>query len=148
MKMLTLAGPGDAIDHVICTSLVNQQFHPVEAEGILSKNTHMVPLSWNNPWQEPLSMVQKLMEEMEIPFAFADFRQEALDLDTARERLGALNGQFRQFSWSAGSPRIPMRWRISSGLRDFQAIYPRSIIWAMCGSGLAGCSGRHLTPSA
>ena len=116
MKMLTLAGPGDAIDHVICTSLVNQQFHPVEAEGILSKNTHMVPLSWNNPWQEPLSMVQKLMEQMEIPFAFADFRQEALDLDTARERLGALNGQFRQFA----DTRQQLERRISENTHEVE----------------------------
>ena len=78
------------LDDVICTCLINEQFHPVEASGIVGKNTHLVPVSWSNSWQEPLSTVQKLMESMSLPYEFRDFRNAGLSLEAAAAQLNAL----------------------------------------------------------
>ena len=90
MKMLTVAGPTESLDDVICTCLINEQFHPVEASGIAGKNAHLAPISWTNPWQELLTMVQKLLEDMGLTYAFRDFRAAGLSLETAKEQLQAL----------------------------------------------------------
>lgn len=87
MKMLTVAGPGALIDDVICTALVNEQFHPVEADRIVSSNAQMAPITWSNPWQEPLAKVQKLMEDAGISFEFRDFRDASLSLSVAKAYL-------------------------------------------------------------
>lgn len=93
MKMLTVAGPAGAIDDVICTCLINQQFHPVEASTVAGKSMKLTPLAWSNPWQELLSTAQKLMEEMQVSFGFQDFRQAQLTRDAAAEWLDALSRQ-------------------------------------------------------
>ena len=90
MKMLTVAGPTESLDDVICTCLINEQFHPVEASGIAGKNAHLAPISWTNPWQEPLTMVQKLLEDMGLTYAFRDFRAAGLSLEAAKGQLQAL----------------------------------------------------------
>ena len=46
MKMLTVAGPAGAIDDVICTCLINQQFHPVETSAVAGKSMKLTPLAW------------------------------------------------------------------------------------------------------
>ncbi len=90
MKMLTVAGPTESLDDVICTCLINEQFHPVEASGIAGKNAHLAPISWTNPWQEPLTMVQKLLEDMGLTYTFRDFRAACLSLETAKGQLQTL----------------------------------------------------------
>ena len=90
MKMLTVAGPTESLDDVICTCLINEQFHPVEASGIAGKNAHLAPISWTNPWQEPLPMVQKLLEDMDLTYTFRDFRAAGLSLETAKGQLQTL----------------------------------------------------------
>ena len=97
MKMLTVAGPAGAIDDVICTCLINQQFHPVEASTVAGKSMKLTPLAWSNPWQELLSTAQKRMEEMEIPFGFQDFRQAQLTRENAAEWLDTLSQQKAAF---------------------------------------------------
>ena len=97
MKMLTVAGPAGAIDDVICTCLINQQFHPVEASTVAGKSMKLTPLAWSNPWQELLSIAQKRMEEMEIPFGFQDFRQAQLTRENAAEWLDTLSQQKAAF---------------------------------------------------
>ena len=86
MKMLTVAGPAESIDDVICSCLVNEQFHPVEATHV-TNNDHMIPFEWFNPWQEPLGTAEKLLESMDIPLEFQDFRNEPLSLAAARSYL-------------------------------------------------------------
>ena len=98
MKMLTMAGPAETLDDVICTCLINEQFHPVEASGIAGKNAHLVPVSWSNPWQEPLSLVQKLLEETGLCCQFRDFRMAGLSLGTAKEQLSALNDAYDHYA--------------------------------------------------
>ena len=98
MKMLTMAGPAETLDDVICTCLINEQFHPVGASGIAGKNAHLVPVSWSNPWQEPLSLVQKLLEETGLCCQFRDFRMAGLSLDTAKEQLSALNDAYDHYA--------------------------------------------------
>ena len=73
MKMLTVAGPAESIDDVICTCLVNEQFHPVEAARV-ANNDHLIPFEWTNPWQDTLSTAENLLEAMHIPLEFRDFR--------------------------------------------------------------------------
>lgn len=93
MKMLTVAGPAGAIDDVICTCLINQQFHPVETSAVAGKSMKLTPLAWSNPWQDLLSTAQKLLEEMDIPFTFQDFRQQQLTRETAAGWLETISQQ-------------------------------------------------------
>ena len=93
-----MAGPAETLNDVICTCLINEQFHPVEASGIAGKNAHLVPVSWSNPWQEPLSLVQKLLEETGLSCQFRDFRMAGLSLDTAKEQLSALNDAYDHYA--------------------------------------------------
>lgn len=87
MKMLTVAGPAAQIDEIICTCLVNEQFHPVEATHMSGNDGHMMPFAWSNPWQELLGTVEKLLETMGIPLGFEDFRSEQLTFQQAKEYL-------------------------------------------------------------
>lgn len=98
MKMLTVAGPAEMLDDVICTCLINEQFHPVETSGLAGKNAHLVPVAWSNPWEEPLSLVQKLLEETGLSCQFRDFRMAGLSLDTAKEQLNALNDAYDHYA--------------------------------------------------
>ena len=93
MKMLTVAGPAGAIDDVICTCLINQQFHPVETSAVAGKSMKLTPLAWSNPWQDLLSTAQKLLEEMDLPFTFQDFRQQQLTRETAAGWLETISQQ-------------------------------------------------------
>ena len=87
MKMLTVAGPAAQIDEIICTCLVNEQFHPLEATHISGSDGHMMPFTWNNPWQEPLGTAEKLLETMGISLGFEDFRSEQLTFQNAKDYL-------------------------------------------------------------
>lgn len=98
MKMLTLAGPAGSIDQVICTCLVNEQFHPVEAGSVLGSRKQLAPLSWANAYQEPLDRVQKLMEDTGTPYEFRDFRSFGLTEAQVNEYLEQQGAKFTSFS--------------------------------------------------
>ena len=113
MKMLTVAGPAGAIDDVICTCLINQQFHPVETSAVAGKSMKLTPLAWSNPWQDLLSTAQKLLEEMDIPFTFQDFRQQQLagddfpaEGDVGSEGTLADKPNPRKYASCSGSPTV------------------------------------------
>ena len=86
MKMLTITGSADSIDDVICTCLVNEQFHPVEASRVANSN-HLIPFEWNNPWKESLTLAENLLESLQIPLDFRDFREHPLSRESAEQRL-------------------------------------------------------------
>ncbi len=98
MKMLTVAGPANLLDEVICTCLINEQFHPVETAGLVGKNARLAPVSWSNPWQQPLSAVQKLLEDMAIAYEFRDFRNAGLSLEGAVTQLDALHDAYTGYT--------------------------------------------------
>lgn len=83
MKMLTVAGPVDSIDEVLCTCLVNEQFQPMDPAHI-SNHEHMLPMEWHNHWQELLDNAEKLLTELHIEPEFRDFRSQALTADRAQ----------------------------------------------------------------
>ncbi len=115
MKMLTITGPAASVDDVICTCLINEQFHPVEA-GHVAKSGNMIPFAWTNPWQEPLSAAEKLLDDLEIAPDFRDFRNESLDFQTAKARLDEISNQFSGYS----SRRQELQSRIQNNTQDIQ----------------------------
>ena len=113
MKMLTVAGPADSIDHVICTCLVNEQFHPVEATRV-ANNDHLIPFEWSNPWQEPLGTVEQLLETMEIPLEFQDFRSSDLSMSGVKDYLKEVSAKLTEFT----EQRAALQERIRSNTQD------------------------------
>ena len=86
MKLLTVSGPVGAIDDVICTCLVNELFHPVEAGRVTGSN-HLLPFEWNNTWRGPMASAEKLLDQMEIPPELIDFRESGFTLETVTSYL-------------------------------------------------------------
>ncbi len=113
MKMLTVAGPADSIDPVICTCLVNEQFNPVEAARV-ANNDHLVPFEWTNPWQEPLATAEKLLSDMNIPLAFQDFRDESLSMSAVKKYFGETEATLSRFREQS----IALQDRISDNTQD------------------------------
>lgn len=84
MKMLTVTGPAASIDQVICTCLVNEQFHPVEASRV-TKHDRLAPFEWTNPWQEPLAAAEKLLSALGLSPELRDFREENPSMSQVQE---------------------------------------------------------------
>ena len=116
MKMLTVAGPAAQIDEIICTCLVNEQFHPVEASHMVGSEGHAIPFSWSNPWQEPLGTAEKLLENMEIPLGFQDFRSEQLTLQSASDYLNDTSAKLTAYD----QRRSKLQDRIQDNTQDIQ----------------------------
>ena len=96
MRMLTIHGPADVIDEVICTCLVNQRFHPVEASRV--DGSGLVPFDWNNPWQEPLATATELLEEFGQPLEFRDFRQSNCSLSDSSAYLKTVSQRLQELT--------------------------------------------------
>ena len=109
MKMLTVAGPAESIDDVICTCLVNEQFHPVEAARV-ANNDHLIPFEWTNPWQDTLSTAENLLEAMHIPLEFRDFRAEPLSMPVVKNTLQEISRKLAAFT--------EQRTQLSDRIRD------------------------------
>lgn len=116
MKMLTVAGPAAQIDEIICTCLVNEQFHPVEASHMAGGDSHTIPFAWNNPWQEPLGTAEKLLETMSIPLEFQDFRSGQLSLQSVQAYLSDASDVITAFT----QQRSELQDRIQNNTRDIQ----------------------------
>lgn len=97
MKLLTVTGPANLIDDVICTCLVNEQFHPIEAAR-MSGGSQTLPFTWSNQWQELLNTAEGLLESMNIPKEFLDFRQEPLTMDSAKHYLAEISAHLEEVS--------------------------------------------------
>ncbi len=115
MKMLTVTGPADSIQDVICTCLMNEQFHPVEAARVAG-NRNLIPFEWTNPWQDALTQAEKLMDAMGLPLSFADFRQQNLSMETAKARLEEISAALTGYS----QRRSDLQNRIQDNTRDVQ----------------------------
>lgn len=114
MKLLTVTGPVGLIDDVICTSLVNEQFHPVEAARLGGSQT--LPFTWSNQFQESLSTAENLMETMNIPKEFLDFRQEPLTPASAQDYLKEISGHLEEVS----QKREELRQRMEDNAHDVE----------------------------
>ena len=115
MKMLTVTGPADSIDDVICTCLVNEQFHPVEAARVTSSK-HLIPFEWANPWQESLASAESLLSSLNIPAQFRDFRSSALNKESADEYLQDLSSRLAEYE----SKRKDLEDQIRDNTQDIQ----------------------------
>lgn len=115
MKLLTITGPANLIDDVICTCLVNEQFHPVEASRV-SGGSQNLPVSWSNQWKELLSTAEDLMETMDIPKEFLDFRQETLTMDLAKSYLDEVSAHLGEVA----SQREDLKRRIEDNAQDVE----------------------------
>jgi V/A-type H+-transporting ATPase subunit I len=113
MKMLSVAGPANVMDDVICTCLVNEQFHPVEAARVVN-NSRLIPFAWTNPWQEPLNTAESLLEKMEIPLGFQDFRAEPLSLPVISDYLNGVSAKLDDFT----AQRTTLEDRIRDNTQD------------------------------
>lgn len=116
MKMLTVAGPAAQIDEIICTCLVNEQFHPVEASHMTSADGHTMPFAWSNPWQEPLGTAEKLLETVNIPLGFQDFRSEQLSLQAAKAYLADASAELNAYT----RRQTELRDQIQDNTQDIQ----------------------------
>ena len=115
LKMLTVTGPEASIDHVICTCLVNEQFHPVEAAHVTG-SVDSIPYEWQNSWQEPLGQAEKLLTELDIPLELRDFRSSGLTMDQAKDYLANVTGHLQEMS----SRRSELQERIRCNHRDVE----------------------------
>ncbi len=86
MKMLTVSGPVSGIDDVICTCLVNQPFHPVEAGKVVGSN-HLLPFEWNNAWTDPMAAAEGLLDSLEIPRSLVSFRNAGFTRESVEDYL-------------------------------------------------------------
>ena len=115
MKLLTITGPADSIDDVICTCLVNELFHPVEAGQVYGSN-QLLPFAWSNVWKEPLGQAEGLLESMEIPPELRDFRASALTLETVLTFLE----ETREAQQAFFDARDALRLQIENNRRDVE----------------------------
>lgn len=115
MKMLTVAGPVDSIDEVLCTCLVNEQFQPMDPAHI-SNHEHMLPMEWHNHWQELLDNAEKLLTELHIEPEFRDFRSQALTADRAQSFLNGVSARLSSFA----SRQTELKDRIRDNTQDIQ----------------------------
>ena len=115
MKMLTVTGASDSIDQVICSCLVNEQFHPVEAARVANSN-HLIPFEWTNPWQESLAAAETLLSELNIPLEFQDFRASDLTKDTADAYLQEMTRKHSDYTVR----KKELEERIQGNIQDVQ----------------------------
>ncbi len=115
MKLLTVTGPVDHIDNVICTCLVNEQFHPVEATHV-GGGSQTLPYTWSNQWKALLSTAETLMDTMAVPKEFLDFRQEPLSMEQAKDYLSQLSAHLEEVS----AQRAELSRRIEDNARDVE----------------------------
>jgi V/A-type H+-transporting ATPase subunit I len=115
MKMLSIAGPAENIDDVICTCLVNEQFHPVEAAHVVN-NDRLIPFAWNNPWQEPLNTTEGLLESLNVPLEFQDFREAQLTLPVVRAYISQTQTRLEEFQ----AQRTVLKDRIQDNTQDIK----------------------------
>ncbi len=115
MKMLTVTGPAAQIHDVVCTCLINEQFHPVEASR-MAGSRGLMPLAWTNSWQEALTQAETLMDAMGLPLAFTDFRRDPEAVDRAEQQLSDIRAELDQFSHQ----REELKARIQGNQRDIQ----------------------------
>ena len=115
MKMLTVSGPSNQIDDIICTGLINEQFQPVEAGRVLGNN-HLLPFEWTNPWQEPLATAEHLLEMMGIPLELRDFRESGFQLSSVRRYLTEVSDRMTDYA----ARRADLEDRIQDNQRDVE----------------------------
>lgn len=115
LKLLTVTGPVDHIDDVICTCLVNEQFHPVDAARI-SGGSQTLPFAWSNQWKDLLSTAENLMKTMNISKEFLDFRQKSLSMESAKSYLEELDKHLEAVS----SKRKELMQRMEGNTRDVE----------------------------
>ncbi len=115
LKLLTVTGPVDRMDDVICTCLVNEQFHPVDATRV-GGGSQALPFAWSNQWKDLLAKAEDLMQTMDVPKEFLDFRQEPLSMEAAAGYLDELAAHLEEVS----SKRETLARRLEDNTRDVE----------------------------
>ncbi len=114
MKMLTITGASTLIDDVICTCLVNEPFHPVEASRISGNSIR--PFAWTNPWMDLLSISETLLESLDIPREFRDFRSTSPSMDSSKTYLELLSESIKALS----TQKTALQDRIQTNSQDIR----------------------------
>ena len=90
MNLLTIAGPVDQFDAVVAACVINQEFHPESALGLLSGVEGLRPFPLTNPYASLLRRGEELAHRAGIELAYAQFPQE-ISLDELGERFDKLS---------------------------------------------------------
>lgn len=89
MKFVTLAAPVEQFDDIALKCVIDQQFHPENAQQVMKQVRHLRPLSPDNPYTAPLRQADGLLDRLGLTAAYRPMG-EAMDLETARTYLEGL----------------------------------------------------------
>ena len=90
MKFVTLAAPVEQFDQVALRCVIDQQFHPENAQQVMRQVRHLRPLAGSNQYTAPLRQADGLLDRLKLEAEYRPVQGE-LTLDQAKEYLAGLD---------------------------------------------------------
>lgn len=90
MKFVTLAAPVEQFDQVALRCVIDQQFHPENAQQVMRQVRHLRPLAGSNQYTAPLRQADGLLDRLKLEAEYRPVQGE-LTLDQAKEYLDGLD---------------------------------------------------------
>lgn len=89
MKFVTLAAPVEQFDDIALSCVIDQQFHPENAQQMMKQVRHLRPLSTGNLYTAPLRQADALLERLGLSLEFRPLKED-MTLEQAQAWLGEL----------------------------------------------------------